>query len=322
MERSEAAACFVARRSEGLTESEQALLTQWLAADPANVAELERVERGWDWFEDPDGNEILAAMRAHALQPRDRWWTRLTPQAAAAAVLFLFAGLSVMLFRAGDPGASSPQAGPAIRYASAGQIREIRLPDGSQMTLDARSEATGRFGSEARSIELVRGRAFFDVAPDRARPFSVTAGDRRIVALGTRFEVKVETAGLVVSLLKGEVSVGPLDSGVAPARLSPGQQFVERGGRAVIRRFDPVADDATSWTRGLLHFDDVPLAEAVAEVNRYSPVPVVVPDREVAALRISGDFKAGDGARFADTVAELHPIRVVKRPDSIELAAD
>lgn len=322
MERSEAAACFVARRSEGLTESEQKMLTQWLAADPANSAELERVERGWDWFDYSQDNEILSAMRAHALEPRPRWWTRLTPQAAAAAVLFLFAGLSVLLFRAGDWGAPSPQSVPPIRYASAAEIREIRLPDGSRMTLDARSEATASFASGGRSVELVRGRAFFDVAPDGARPFSVTAGDRRVIALGTRFDVKLEAGSLTVSLLEGGVTVGPLDAGVAPARLKPGQQLVERGGSAVIRRIDPEGSEVTGWTRGLLHFDDVPLAEAVAEVNRYSPLPIVVPSRQVAALRVSGEFRAGDGARFAETVAELHPIRVIRRADSIELAAE
>lgn len=323
MERSEAAACFVARHSEGLTESEEALLAQWLEADPANAAELERVERGWDWFEHPDGNEILSAMRAHAVEPRRRWWTALTPRTAAAAALLLFAGLSVLFFRTGDWGAPAPQGGGAsVRYASAAGIRQIRLPDGSLMTLDARSEASGSFGQGGRSMELLRGRALFDVAADRARPFSVTAGNRRVVALGTRFDVRLGPDSLTVNLVEGSVSVGPLDPGVEPARLSAGQQFVERGGTAVIRRIDPAAGDATGWTHGLLHFDDVPLAEAVAEVNLYSPVPVVVPDREVATLRISGDFKAGDGARFAETVAELHPLRVNRRGDSIELAAD
>lgn len=322
MERSEAAAYFVARRSDGLTESEQALLTRWLEADPANAAELERVGRGWDWFQDPGGNEILSAMRAHALEPRRRWWAMLTPRAAAAAILLLFAGLSVIFFRAGDWGTPAPRADPTIRYASAAEIRQIRLPDGSRMTLDARSEAAGSFGPGGRSVELLRGRAFFHVATDPARPFSVTAGERRVVALGTRFDVKLETGALTVNLVEGSVTVGPLDGKVEPARLSAGQQFVERGGTAVIRRIDPAARDATGWTQGRLHFDDVPLGEAVAEVNRYSPVPIVVPDREVAALRISGEFKAGDGARFAETVAELHPIRVTRRGDSIELAAD
>ncbi len=322
MERSEAAASFVARRSEGLTESERELLAQWLADDPANAAEFERVERGWEWIADSDGNEILAAMRAHALEPRPRRWSRLTPQAAAAAILLLFAGLSVMFFRAGDWGTPSPQASPPIRYASAGGIMRIALPDGSRMTLDSRSEATGSFGPGGRSVELLRGRAFFDVAADRARPFSVTAGDRRVVALGTRFDVKLEAGGLTVNLLEGGVTVGPLDTRVEPARLTPGQQFVERGGAAVIRRIGGAAGDVPGWTQGLLHFDDVPLAEAVAEVNRYSPVRIVVPSREVAALRVSGDFRAGDGARFAETVAELHPIQVVRRADSIELVAD
>lgn len=318
----EAASLFVARRAEGLTESEAELFDQWLAGDRANATRLERAQSGWDWLADGEGHEILAAMREHALAPRPtRSWSDFMPQAVAAALLCLLTAVSVLLlapqWRSGSSGADAT--GAPILYASAGEIREVKLPDGSTMTLDTHSEAVARFGAGTRSLELKRGRAFFDVVTDPARRFSVTAGKRRVVALGTRFDVRIEPDSLTVTLIEGRVSVGPLDPQVKPAELKPGQQFVERGGSAVIRNVDPESGDAAGWTRGLLHFSDVTLAEAAAEVSRYSAVPIRVRNPKVASLRLSGEFQAGDAARFADTVAELHPVRVVRRSNEIEL---
>lgn len=303
----EAAALFVARRAEGLTESEQSFLDQWLAAADANRRAFERAGRAWDAFDDGVGDEILAAMRAHALAARPRGWVTWQRIAAVAAVLLVIVTSSVLLIR--QPGG---QGGPAmIEYASArGQVREIALPDGSRMTLDADSAATGSFAGRERMINLRRGRAFFAVAHDPARPFSVTAAERRVVATGTRFEVDLRQSGIIVTLTEGRVTVGPV-------ALQPGQQFVERGGATTIRTVD--GEYAAAWRRGLLDFDDEPLSEAVAEVNRYSRDQLVIRAPAVGALRISGQFRAGEAERFARTVAEVHQIRLIRRGNVIEL---
>ncbi len=318
----EAAALFVARRAEGLTESEAELFDQWLAGDRANARQFERAQSGWDWVADGDGHEILTAMREHALAPRpSRSWSDFMPQAVAAAVLCLLTAVSVLLlapqWRSGPSGGEAT--GAPILYASAGELREFKLPDGSTMILDTHSEAVARYSAGTRSLELKRGRAFFDVVTDRVRPFSVSAGQRRVAALGTRFDVRIEPDALTVTLMEGRVTVGPLDPQVKPVELKPGQQFVERGSRAVIRNLDPEGPEAAGWTRGLLHFSDVTLAEAAAEVSRYSSIPLRVTNPKVSSLRISGEFQAGDAARFADTVAELHPVRVVRHSSEIEL---
>ncbi len=86
------------------------------------------------------------------------------------------------------------------------------------------------------------------------------------------------------------------------------------------RPLETASEVPAGWREGLLSFDDRPLAEAVAEVNRYAPEPIVITDPAVASMRISGQFRAGDAERFARTVAEIHPLRVVRGAGKIELA--
>lgn len=317
----EAAAHFVARRGEGLTPSEQGLLEQWLEADPAHPRELARVERAWEWLSDASGHEVLDAMRAHAVAPRRREWVRYRPALAAAIVIALLAAMGILV-RGLNVGAPSPgsERRTMIAYVSApGQVKTFELPDGSRMTLDAGSKVLGRFEGAERLATLVRGRAFFEVKASPSRPFAVTAGDRRVVALGTRFDTALGGGALTVNLIEGRVTVGPVDKGAEPVALKAGQQFVEREGSAVIRTLGADIESEAGWTRGLLHFDDAPLARAIVEVNRYSAAQVVIRQPDVASMRISGEFRAGDALRFAETVAELRPVTVVRRGEEVEL---
>ena len=71
--------------------------------------------------------------------------------------------------------------------------------------------------------------------------------------------------------------------------------------------------------KGLVNFDDQPLAEAVAVMNRYSTDQIVIGDTRVASLRVSGQFRAGDSQRFAETLAEMHGLRAIRRENRIEL---
>jgi transmembrane sensor len=161
----------------------------------------------------------------------------------------------------------------------------------------------------------------FAVAPDPSRPFSVTAAGRRIVAVGTRFDVNLMNEGLTVTLLEGRVNVESLDATLPPVKLAAGQQYVERRGKVEIRATGAANQSATSRQEDFVSFDDQPLAEAVAVMNRYSPDQIVIGDAKVASLRVSGQFRAGDSLRFAETLAEMHGLRVIRQGSRIELFA-
>jgi transmembrane sensor len=80
--------------------------------------------------------------------------------------------------------------------------------------------------------------------------------------------------------------------------------------------------DVLGWQQGYVTFDNETLVAAVAEINRYSSQQLIVRDPNVAALRVTGQFRRGDAERFGRTVAEIYPVRVVRRgPKALELVA-
>ncbi len=316
----EAAALLAVRRAEGLTAHEEALLAEWLAVDPLHADALGQAERGWAVFDAAEGDEILAAMRAHALASPARRWLGWPQLAAAAAVVLLLATSLLML-----PSMFPPGSAPVVqqlawtRYeAPAAQVGAVTLSDGSVMTLGAGSVAETRLSADARSIRLLQGQGLFEVRHDPARPFGVVAGDRRVVALGTRFEVDLGADALKVTLLRGKVAVEPLGGNGRTEILMPGQRLTESGGTVTIGEVPIV--EVPAWSRGLIDLEDVRLGEALAQINHGSSIRVIVEDPQVANLRVSGQFRAGDAARFATTVAELHGLRVARRDDEIRLS--
>jgi transmembrane sensor len=321
----EAAAYLVARRAEGFTPAEQQLLAGWLALDGLNRRAYESAERAWNSFENARGDEILAAMRAHALASRAKAWRRWVPVAAAAAIVLVGIASALLLNPVWNPsmqqlsGGRLPSHAP-IQYASArGELKEIALPDGSSMTLDASSIAVGSFDLKDRKVRLQQGRAFFAVKPDPSRAFSVEAGGRTVIAVGTHFDVNLLPNGVSVTLLEGHVQIRSANPAQRLVSLEPGQQYLERDGAATVRPLGAGAENATAWRQGLINFDDQLLGEAVAVMNRYSREQIVMGDAGVGSIRVSGQFRAGDTPRFAATLADLHQLIVRRRMDQIEL---
>ncbi len=93
----------------------------------------------------------------------------------------------------------------------------MTLADGSEVTMDLATEIDVRLSRGERNIKLVAGRALFDVAHDASRPFRVDTGHGKVTALGTQFQVDVDTDQVIVTLLEGSVSVSPPESASARA---------------------------------------------------------------------------------------------------------
>lgn len=320
----EASACFVNRAADGLSPSEQALLKEWLAADPSHHAAFERASASWRAFDDAQGDELLDAMRRHALagqRPAPFWRS---PALAAVASLLLVVTVTLIYLtpsRRAEPGPRTEAVVAWSTYrAGAHEVRNVALSDGSTIILDAGSAARVRFAGLERSVSLDTGRAVFNVAKDPRRPFAVTAGDREVVALGTRFEVDRRHTGLRVSLFRGKVAIRTRVVGDQATLLHAGQQFVDEDGAVSVRELSG-PEEMPGWAEGMLDFNDVPLAEAVAEVNRYSSVRLVIGDHQAATMRVSGQFRAGEAERFASTLAEAYPVTLSRRGEQIVITA-
>ena len=242
------------------------------------------------------------------------------------------AGLALMLAGAGG-GATwwamrhtpAPLAEPGRSVAtSVGQRARMVLADSSSVALDTDSAVAVRMDERARSVTLQRGRAFFRVAKDPRRPFIVTAGDKRVRAVGTEFEVRLAGDQVIVTVVEGTVEVtgrsgGPVQMTRAPVHA--GSQLVARDdARWAKRAIDP--RQSTSWLAGRLSFMGEPLGEAVREMNRYSHQKLVFRGGQIPDQRIVGVFRSGDTLALAQAI-ELNGFGriVATEPDRIEVEA-
>lgn len=313
-----AAAVLAVRLSDPAHEQEAELLEAWLQQDEANARAWASTQYALGLFEEADDDEILQALRREALDTepeRTPAWTRWA--AIAAVLVALAAGIFTIgtMQRIWSPGASSgaQDSPPALTFATArGERRTVTLPDGSTMTLDTDSAVALAFTDARRDLTLARGRALFDVSHDADRPFAVRAGSHEVVALGTRFDVRLDPNRFGVTLEEGRVAVSGTAPGAPPIELRAGQQLVQETGRPPqISAIE--AEEQLEWRNGMVSFQDETLAAVADELNRYSNERLIVRDPAVARLRISGTFRTGDVARFGRTIEAIHPVRVVRR---------
>jgi len=93
----------------------------------------------------------------------------------------------------------------------------------------------------------------------------------------------------------------------APTYLAPGQQFtVTLRSAPEVHAVD--VNRQLLWRQQLVEFDNAPVSQAVAELNRYSLKPIVISDERVGRMRISGVYKTGDPNAFADLVSTMLPV--------------
>lgn len=335
-----AAADWLARRDgETWTSTAQAELERWLAQATAHRVAFLRLEAAWKETArlralhpgdlartapaaDPPPTvdrreQMLAALAHRPVAPRHRRRSRM---AFAAAAVLAACAIALLPFR------PAPEPAAPLSYQTAlGEVRSLPLADGSQVTLGSDSRIEVRLSSSARDIALTRGEAIFAVAKDPQRPFSVTAGGYRAVAIGTRYGVRHDNGNLRVVVTEGTVRLeSPVRVGnPAPSvRLPAGSVALARRSGVLVRSLPLArAQQLLDWPQGLLVFDDVSLNTAVAEFNRYNVRKLVVADAATGALRIGGTFRWNNVDGFTRLLQAGFPVRVETRDDSIVLHA-
>jgi transmembrane sensor len=200
-----------------------------------------------------------------------------------------------------------------------GERATATLADGSTVILNTSSVLEVNFSSARRDIRLVAGQVLFKVAHDTARPFIDAAADRQVIAVGTEFEVKLCGENVRVALLHGKIRVEPIaaTAGLKTAVMAPGQELVATHAALVVKPAD--VEELVSWRDGRVRFDNTPLADAVAEMNRYSKTRIVIEDPAVSKIRITGAFRTGQSRSFTETVSEAFPVKAEQSGDVIRI---
>ncbi|WP_169729241.1 FecR family protein [Solimonas soli] len=281
---------------------------RWLAGSEAHARAYTRVSgvsRQLDVLAERDARLRALADRAYAASAAVRTVRtkrRRVLWALAASVVASLGVVSLLRYEL-------PAHGDIARYASPQyERRDIGLADGSTVTLDADSEMTVDLAGHERRIELLRGRAVFEVHHDASRPFVVHLGRERVTALGTVFEVWRMDSQTLVTLEEGSVLVANESQSAGQGeRLAPGEQISVPAGSPPTSwsRRSVDAKLVTNWSQGRLVFRGTPLATALSEINRYSAKKVLIGSPALADVPVSGSFVTGNNDVVVPALAAL-----------------
>ena len=176
------------------------------------------------------------------------------------------------------------------------------------------------------------------MAKDKSRPFIVSADHVRVIAVGTAFSVQMGTSQVQVLVTEGRVAVDQPEHAVtlptSQILLSSHQNavaFVDAGNRLVVSRdFSvlPVTTTATSaeiaerlaWRAARVEFTDTPLSEAVRLMNLHGDVKLVVDGPELAAVKVTGLFRADNTESFVTLLKQTTEIHVHREGNVITLS--
>jgi transmembrane sensor len=345
----ERAATWLAKReSAAWGEADQAELARWLSAATAHRVAFIRLEAAW---KEANRLKALGAGVPEGLVPPPGEWqlslfvgrssddhrvAEIPPPSAdtpyrqrrSRSVLSAIAASFLLAIALGFGAYGWLQREPRFE-TGVGGLEVVSLADGSIVTLNTNSEIGVEVTETERRVSLRKGEAFFEIAKDAARPFVVTVGVQRVVALGTKFAVRRDDGTgehIRVVVTEGRVRVGPADG--ASAEVSS----AEIGAGGVARTSDagvlvqhasvrPI-EEYLSWRSGYLVFRDTTLAHAIGEFNRYNTRQIVIADPTVGAIEIGGNFRSTNVDAFVRLLEDGFPIHAEERGNDIVLKSN
>lgn len=287
-----AAAAWFAALQAG--SADQAAFERW-REEPAHALAFARVMASWEGATEQAGAPELPA---HITR------RRLVRGGMAGAVL-VAAGSGLLATRAYAWDSAS---------TGVGETRRLRLPDGSMAMLNTDTRLQWRFSASQRELWLDRGEVALDLQPGAAAQFATH--DSAATLDPGRFNARLRGKALELIVLRGAARSAHKGGRAATAY----QQLSFATG---LPSATPVSGEAVeavlAWQSGDVVFVDTPLAEAVAEYNRYLPRPIVIDDPQLATVRIGGRFVSSDPADFLRAVSAGLGVRVRTAADAVHL---
>lgn len=194
-------------------------------------------------------------------------------------------------------------------------IKLLSLADGSKVWLGPHSTLAYTYNYNDTSRELsLEGEAYFEVAHDPNRPFSVRTGKLVTTALGTAFNIATTNqvdGRIQVSLVEGKVSV---TAAAFSCILNPGQMVrygenMETAAPAVFK-----SEEVLDWKSGKLIFDGTPLKEAFSKLQARLGCRIIMDSTVSGTRKVSGVFSAGESVEhILEAMQYVHGFKIVRK---------
>jgi transmembrane sensor len=313
----EASTWVVLNDERELTPEEEQAFENWRNANPRHDQSYRATLELWDDLPEaatriPDSavdRSNVITMIAPSVPvdvPKRRWRPLWTAAVGVVATILLVMMLAPQL---------AQRESQSFETALAEQ-RVLTLADGSLVTLGPRTRLDVAYTSKARRVALRGGEAFFEITRDASRPFLVEAGGSLIQVVGTRFDVNVSQTSLRVAVLEGTVRVRRGDVNAeqtlvlqkgqrTEVRLPDAAPGASEASRVAALEIMPTAQQPGGWRGGRLSYDNVRLADVVADMNRYHSPGVMLDDPSLGDLRVTAFFGTKEIPAFLDALPTI-----------------
>ena len=180
---------------------------------------------------------------------------------------------------------------PLQTVSTLAETRTVTLPDQTEIVLNRYSSLTypERFRGKDRKVQL-QGEAYFEVAPDKNRPFYVETEEVKIRVLGTVFDVNTHyTRGVRTVLVEGAVALEWGDQ--KEIRMKPGElaDFDRTTTEVTLKEVDVTS--YISWKEGYFVFEDEPLEEIMHTLSLWYDKEFLFVGKRSRTLHFSGHIK-------------------------------
>ena len=311
-----------------MSETDKLAFEAWLNASEGNRVAFERVDKLWLLLGQSDRIETWNAeiddSGSRQAQLKRPYWREVFTTRRIAIGGALAASLALTVSMIGfNRTLQAPVPEPLVYASTIAETKTIRLDDGSVLTLSGASEAMLSFTEEVRSIELVRGSAYFDVASNPERPMFVAVADTEVRVVGTAFGIRLGPKDVRIAVTEGQVLISDASSAVQTATtsaLQAGERVVTALDGAIIDQGAADIDSELAWIKGRFVFDGAPLVDVVNDINRYRVKQVDVVG-EAASMEITSSFKVDQIDQFLSGLPVAYSVEVTNRTDRTIISA-
>lgn len=284
------------------------------AMPPRPVLTAVEKDELWQKIREHTVQEKAPARLVALSRPEKKGWLR--GIAAAVALLLLVAASYYWLKR------QSYGQEIATLY---GEMRRIRLPDGSSVTLNANS--TIHFdkdisGQKVRQVWL-DGEAFFSVMHTSTnQQFVVHTPELDIEVLGTEFNVMKRKDHVKVLLSTGKIKLHIKKSGISGQKelyMKPGDLVELYTGQPLSMKKKVNASSYCAWTQNRLVFEDTPMKEITEQLQNIYGWKIVVNDPSIMQEKLTGEIGTGNEDDLLDALSKAMDLRFIKRKDTVTI---
>ncbi|MBI1268661.1 MAG: DUF4974 domain-containing protein [Cryomorphaceae bacterium] len=289
------------------TDAERDQVQLWLAESDENQTSFNDFKAVWDLAERPANQSIDIEKAWGTVDSRLRTgstisiWTKIS-KIAAIALLVLGVGAALRYFLKSDA--------DILTYQGATD-KNVVLTDGSKVGLQDHAHLTFAEMGDSLRIVTLSGEAFFEVTPNKVKPFVVHAPLVDVRVLGTKFNVKSEEDGVTVYLEEGSVL---LNSSKMSMTIEPGQT-ARCDVQGNITLMEKAGDNAAYWHTHVLKYRSIPLSQVVEELNVIYDQRIIISDEATANCLFSSTFNDESIDLIVEVIAATFNLTVTKQDD-------